>query len=96
MLFHVRMTVNLDPALPAEEVADILSREKAYSQQLQASCKWRHIWRIAGAYANFSVFDVADNAELHAILSGLPLFKYMQIEVAPLVRHPSSIRDDDS
>ncbi|MDE3239043.1 MAG: muconolactone Delta-isomerase [Paracoccaceae bacterium] len=96
MLFHVRMTVNLDPALPAEEVADILSREKAYSQQLQASGKWRHIWRIAGAYANFSVFDVADNAELHAILSGLPLFKYMQIEVAPLVRHPSSIRDDDS
>lgn len=96
MLFHVRMNVNLDPALPADEVTQILAREKAYSQELQASGKWRHIWRIAGAYANYSVFDVADNAELHAILSGLPLFKYMQIEVAPLVRHPSSIRDDDS
>ena len=96
MLFHVRMYVALDPALSPEVVAEILAREKAYSQALQDSGKWRHIWRIAGAYANYSVFDVADNAELHAILSGLPLFQYMQIEVAPLVRHPSSIRDDDT
>lgn len=96
MLFHVRMDVNIPRDLPAAEAAEIIAREKAYSQELQASGKWRHIWRIAGQYANYSVFDVKDNAELHEILSGLPLFKFMQIEVTPLVRHPSSIRDDDT
>ncbi|ANK76259.1 muconolactone Delta-isomerase [Ensifer adhaerens] len=96
MLFHVRMDVRIPHDLPAEQAAEILAREKAYSQQLQQSGKWRHIWRIAGQYANYSVFDVKDNAELHEILSGLPLFKFMQIEVTPLLRHPSSIREDDS
>lgn len=96
MLFHVRMDVRIPHDLPAEEAAQILAREKAYSQALQQSGKWRHIWRIAGQYANYSVFDVTDNAELHEILSGLPLFKFMDIEVTPLLRHPSAIREDDS
>ncbi len=96
MLFHVRMNVNIPGDLPQAEAAEIIAREKAYSQELQKSGKWRHIWRIVGQYANFSVFDVKDNAELHEILSGLPLFKFMEIEVTPLVRHPSSVREDDS
>ncbi len=96
MLFHVRMDVRLPHDLPQEEAVEIIAREKAYSQELQHSGKWRHIWRIAGEYANFSVFDVKDNTELHEILSGLPLFKFMHIEVAPLLRHPSSIRGDDT
>lgn len=96
MLFHVRMDVKIPRDLPEAEAAEIIAREKAYAQALQAAGKWRHIWRIAGAYANVSLFDVADNAELHAILSGLPLFRFMDITVTPLLRHPSSIRDDDS
>ena len=96
MLFHVTMDVKIPRDLPADERADILAREKAYSQDLQAQGKWRHIWRVAGQYANVSILDVHDNDELHQILSGLPLFPFMQITVTPLLRHPSAIRDDDS
>jgi len=96
MLFHVRMDVNIPPGLPADQASDIKAREKAYSQDLQRSGKWRHIWRIAGEYANYSVFDVDSVQELHDILTGLPLFPYMKIAVTPLCRHPSSIRDDDT
>jgi len=96
MLFHVRMDVKIPHDLPPTEAAEIIAREKAYAQELQRSGKWRHIWRIAGEYANFSVFDVRDNAELHEVLSGLPLFRFMQIEVRPLLRHPSSLREDDA
>lgn len=96
MLFHVRMDVALPADMPRETADEIKSREKAYSQALQRSGKWRHIWRLAGEYANFSVFDVASNAELHEVLSGLPLFPYMKISVTPLCRHPSSIREDDA
>ncbi|HRO61172.1 MAG TPA: muconolactone Delta-isomerase [Burkholderiaceae bacterium] len=92
MLFLVRMDVRL-PADMAPEVADeIKAREKAYSQDLQRQGKWPHIWRVAGEYANYSVFDVESNDELHALLSGLPLFPYMEIKATPLARHPSSIR----
>jgi muconolactone D-isomerase len=95
MLFHVRMDVSMPPDMPADVANEIKSREKAYSQELQRSGKWRHIWRIAGAYANYSIFDVQSNAELHDILLGLPLFPYMKISVTPLCRHPSSVRDGD-
>jgi muconolactone D-isomerase len=96
MLFHVTMNVDLPHDLPENDVAEILQREKAYSQDLQQIGKWRHIWRIAGQYANISIFDVADNDELHQLLCGLPLFKFMDIQVTPLLRHPSAVRADDS
>jgi muconolactone D-isomerase len=89
------MDVLLPVDMPAEMANEIKAREKAYSQDLQRSGKWRHIWRLVGEYANYSIFDVESNAELHDILSGLPLFPYMKISVTPLCRHPSSIRDDD-
>ena len=44
-----------------------------------------------GEYANFSVFDVESNEELHQILSALPLFPHMHIHVTPLATHPSDI-----
>ncbi|CAN0619753.1 muconolactone delta-isomerase [Burkholderia sp. lig30] len=96
MLFHVRMDVNLPVDMPADVANEIKTREKAYSQELQRSGKWRHIWRLVGEYANYSVFDVESNAELHDILTGLPLFPYMEISVTPLCRHPSSVRDGDA
>ena len=69
------------------------AEEKTRAQELQRAGKWRHLWRIAGRYANISVLDVKDHDELHAILSSLPLFPYMQIVVMPLARHPSAIGD---
>ncbi|RTR06498.1 muconolactone Delta-isomerase [Halomonas nitroreducens] len=96
MLFQVAMTVKLPPDMPAERAAEIKATEKAYAQKLQRAGKWRHLWRVAGSYANVSIFDVQDNAELQEIVSNLPLFPYMEINVTPLCRHPSSVRDDDS
>jgi muconolactone D-isomerase len=91
MLFLVRMEVNIPHDLPAQLANDIKGREKAYSQDLQRDGRWRHIWRVAGEYANYSVFDVSSNDELHALLSELPLFPYMTMRVTPLARHPSAI-----
>ncbi|MGE0778200.1 muconolactone Delta-isomerase [Mycolicibacterium sp.] len=91
MLYHVRMDVHLPPDLDPQRRDEILAAEKAYSQELQRAGRWPHIWRIVGEYANYSVFDVDSNDELHQILSGLPLFPYMDITVTPLAVHPSDI-----
>ncbi|MDH6194682.1 muconolactone D-isomerase [Mycobacterium frederiksbergense] len=96
MLFHVRMDVRLPADLDPRERDEIVAREKAYSQDLQRAGKWPHIWRVVGEYANFSIFDVESNDELHRILSGLPLFSYMEIQVTPLAVHPSDIKAEGS
>lgn len=91
MLFLVRMDVNIPRDLPAEEANEIKAREKAYSQDLQRDGRWKSIWRVVGEYANYSIFDVASNDELHQLLQGLPLFPFMKISVTPLAQHPSAI-----
>ena len=93
MLFMAEMEVHLPPDMPAEEADEIKAREKAYSQKLQREGRWPHIWRIAGRYANVSILDVDSVDELHELLSGLPLFAYMDIHVTPLARHPSKIEE---
>ncbi|GID97642.1 muconolactone Delta-isomerase [Amorphoplanes digitatis] len=91
MLFAVTMEVALPHDLGNDARNDILAREKAYSLGLQRAGEWVSIWRIAGRYANLSIFDVASNDRLHEILWNLPLFRYMTIEVTPLARHPSDL-----
>jgi muconolactone D-isomerase len=91
MLFLVRMDVNIPRDLPLAEANEIKAREKAYSQDLQRDGRWKSIWRVVGEYANYSIFDVASNDELHQLLQGLPLFPFMKISVTPLAQHPSAI-----
>ena len=95
MLFQVRMTVKLPTDMPVEKVNKLKADEKELAQHLQRKGIWRHLWRIAGLYANVSIFDVPGNEELHALLMSLPLFPYMRINVTPLCRHPSSVRAGD-
>ena len=95
MLFHVEMDVRLPPDMSDVKATELKARELAMATELQRSGKWRHLWRIAGRYANVSIFDVKSPAELHDLLSTLPLFPYMRVRVTALCRHPSSIHDDD-
>ena len=92
MLYLVHMEVNIPSSVSEQEATKIKSSEKEYSQNLQKSGKWPHLWRVVGEYANYSIFDVESNDDLHTILSGLPLFPYMKIQVTPLAKHPSSIK----
>jgi muconolactone D-isomerase len=95
MLFHVQMTVRLPHDMPTAVADELKAREKAMAQGLQRDGTWRHLWRIAGRYANVSVFDVESPAALHDLLTRLPLFPYMDIEVQALCRHASSVHEDD-
>lgn len=91
MKFLVRMDVHPPLDLPAAEFDAIKAAEKAYCHDLQRDGRWAGIWRVVGEYANYSLFDVESNDELHALLSNLPLFPYMDIDVIPLAMHPSDL-----
>ncbi|HWD30210.1 MAG TPA: muconolactone Delta-isomerase [Pseudomonas sp.] len=95
MLFHVKMTVKLPTDMAPDTAAKLKADEKELAQRLQQEGTWRHLWRIAGHYANYSVFDVPGVEELHKTLMQLPLFPYMEIEIDGMCRHPSSIHADD-
>ncbi|TWF93601.1 muconolactone Delta-isomerase [Saccharopolyspora dendranthemae] len=92
MLFHVHMEVAIPHDLDPDRRAALVAEEKERALELQRSGVWPHLWRIVGKYSNISVFDVDSGDTLHALLSSLPLFPYMKIEVTPLAIHPSDLK----
>lgn len=96
MLFHVTMTVRIPPDADPEEIKKLSAAEHERARDLQLQRKWIYLWRVAGKYANISVFDVENPAELHEILNSLPLYPFMEVEVAALCRHPGAIEVSSS
>jgi muconolactone D-isomerase len=93
MLFLVQVTVRVPHDADKDAIKALSATEVELAKGLQREGKWRHIWRIAGKWANISIFDVNDAEELHQILSSLPLFPYMDLEITALCRHPASIEE---
>ena len=96
MLFLAEMEVRLPPDMPAERRTSSRRASASTRRRLQRDGRWPHLWRVAGRYANVSVLDVGSVDELHELLSGLPLFPYMDIRVTPLARHPNAIDRGES
>jgi muconolactone D-isomerase len=95
MLFHVMITVHMPHDVDPEQVKELGEREHARAADLQRQGKWLHLWRVAGKWANVSVFKVDSPLELHELLESLPLYPYMDVKVMALCRHPGSLESTD-
>jgi muconolactone D-isomerase len=95
MLFHVTMTVRIPHDTDPDKIKLLGAREHERATELQQQGKWLHLWRIAGKFANVSIFKVESPAELHELLESLPLHPYMEVDVMALCRHPGSFADAD-
>ena len=93
MLFQVQIAIRVPPDADMEQIRALSATEIEMARNLQRQGKWLHIWRVTGKWANTSIFRVNDADELHEILTSLPLFRYMDIEVIALNRHPASIEE---
>jgi muconolactone D-isomerase len=93
MLFHVTMTVQVPHGVDPEEIKRLNAQEHERATELQRQGKWVHLWRVAGKWENVSVFKVESPDELHSVLESLPLYRFMNVEVAALSRHPGSLAD---
>ncbi len=95
MLFHVIINVRMPHDVDPEKIKGLEAMEHERAADLQKQGKWLHLWRVAGKWANVSVFKVDSPAELHAILESLPLYPFMEVAVAALCRHPGSVLPDE-
>jgi muconolactone D-isomerase len=91
MLFHVVMNVRVPQGFDPEKLKQLQVEEHERAKELQLQGKWLHLWRVAGKYTNISVFEVESPAEFHEILSSLPLYPFLEVEVAALCHHPGSL-----
>ena len=85
--------VHIDIRYPADgdrdELARLVAEERVRAKELAASGTIRRLWRIPGQRSNWGLWEAEDATSLDAALASLPLFRWLDIEVHPLGRHPS-------
>ena len=72
-----------------DEYARLNAAERARAAELAAEGRLRRLWRVPGRRANWGLWWAPDATELHATLSSLPMYPWMDIEVIALAVHPN-------
>lgn len=88
MEFLVEVQTSLPPDMDAERRAELLAAEADYARALLGRGVISRIWRVPGRTASVGIWVAEDAAELHEHLSGLPLFRWLDIGVTALATHP--------
>jgi muconolactone D-isomerase len=82
--FLVQIQVNLPPDLDA---GALLEQEQARGRELRDTGTIVRMWRVPGRIANVGIWEAADATELHAAITSLPMFPYIEAHVTPLATH---------
>lgn len=90
MEFLVEIEVRLPEGIRASDKAALLDAETERGVQLAEAGTLRAIWRIPGRRANCGIWSACDADALHAAITSLPLWPYLDVEVTPLAEHPVS------
>jgi muconolactone D-isomerase len=67
---------------------ELLAAEHRRGRELIEQGLLVRIWRLPGRFANISLYRAADATELHAAVTSLPLWPYMDVRVEALAVHP--------
>ena len=87
MLYIVATRIHRE-AIPADQAAELAAKERAYALQFVEQKKIVSAYRRIGGSGSFFIVEAASHEEVHALFSGLPLAKYLEFEVTPVVLHP--------
>jgi muconolactone D-isomerase len=87
MEFLVRIEQNISPDMDPDRLSALKKAEHARGTELAEAGIMRRIWRNPGRRGVWVLYEVDGPDELHAAVSSLPLFPWMDIEVFPLGSH---------
>jgi muconolactone D-isomerase len=89
MEFLVRIQVEWPADRDLDELARLMTAERQRANELAAEGRIRRLWRVPGRTANWGVWEAPDATALHEVLTSLPLYRWVTIDVHPLAAHPS-------
>lgn len=87
MEYLVKIEQNISPDMDPDRLAEVKAAEHARGRELAEAGTLRRIWRNPGRRGVWALYAVDGPDDLHAALSSLPLYPWMDIEVFPLGSH---------
>ncbi|MEU3597750.1 muconolactone Delta-isomerase family protein [Streptomyces sp. NPDC006798] len=88
MEFLVNIRIDWPHDMDPERKEEVSAAERARAAELAAAGHLVRMWRVPGRTENWGLWQAADPTELHAIISGLPVWPWMTVTVHALARHP--------
>lgn len=83
-LVHIRF---LPDELDDDSHSDLVDAELQRAAELTVSGNLLRMWRVPGRRENWGIWTARDVTHLHEILTSLPFWPYMDLDVQPLARH---------
>lgn len=74
--------------LSEQEEAELVAVERARAAELKAQGHLVRMWRVPGRDENWGLWRAENPTQLHSILTSLPYWPYMDLEVHCLADHP--------
>lgn len=87
--FLVRQSNKMPPTPEGQELRrklQVVERERA--RELRDEGVLVRLWRVPGTRDSIGLYRAPDATALHAALSSLPMFPWMEISVEALATHP--------
>jgi muconolactone D-isomerase len=82
-----RIAQDIPPDIEPDRLAAVKAAVAVRGRELVEAGKLVRIWRIPGRRAVYGLYEVDGPDELHEILSSMPLYPWMDIEVMALGAH---------
>jgi muconolactone D-isomerase len=89
MEYLVHIEVRYPPDGDQEELRRMMVQERLRAAELVAEGRIVRLWRIPGRRANWGIWEAPDATALHAAIGSLPSWRWIDVEVHALARHPS-------
>lgn len=80
----IKWPEGMDPAF----IEKISREERAHAAQLAKAGHLVRMWRVPGRRENWGLWRAADATEMHQVISGLPVWPWMDVTIHALAAHP--------
>lgn len=88
MEFLINISFQWDADVPEEERQRLRIEERAHAAKLAEKGHLLRMWRVPGRRENWGLWRAKDATEMHEILTTLPIWPWMNVNVMPLADHP--------
>lgn len=86
--FLVNIKIEWPRDLSQQTIEKLSTDERSMASNLAEKGHLVRMWRVPGRRENWGLWRAPDVTALHAILSALPVWPYMDLTVHPLAEHP--------
>lgn len=88
MEFLININITWPETLGDDEIQRISVAERQRAAELTEQGALVRMWRVPGRRENWGLWRAGDPTEMHDIISSLPVWPYMEVQVIPLADHP--------